>query len=136
MIVGVFTAIAVARSPRHHLRHGSAFPGEQKPVLIFEALQPARCDVVLGLCRGLVRLWFSRKPFSHRVSCYGEHRRISDNVHGVAAIEHTSSSSQRWPFRRKSKRISSRLSMFMNLAVTVFRSGPWSALVTERSLLA
>src|SRR5580698_11269681 len=38
LIVGVFTAITVARSPRHHLRHGAAFPGEQKPVLIFEAL--------------------------------------------------------------------------------------------------
>ena len=38
LIVGVFTAIAVARSPRHHLRHSRAFPGDQKPVLIFEAL--------------------------------------------------------------------------------------------------
>src|SRR5580704_6406628 len=47
LIIGVFTAIAVAGSPRHHLRHGRAFPGEQKPVLIFEALQPARRDVVL-----------------------------------------------------------------------------------------
>jgi len=41
LIVGVFTAIAVAGSSRHHLRHGRAFPGEQKPVLILEALQPA-----------------------------------------------------------------------------------------------
>src|SRR5450755_4304471 len=38
LVVGVFTAIAVTGSPRHHLRHGAAFPGEQKPVLIFEAL--------------------------------------------------------------------------------------------------
>ncbi len=38
---------AVAGSPRHHLRHSRAFPGEQKPVLIFQALQPARRDVVL-----------------------------------------------------------------------------------------
>src|ERR1700692_3948090 len=67
LIVGVFTAIAVAGSPRHHLRHGRAFPGEQKPVLIFEALQPARRYVVLDWRRGLVRLWFSRKPFSHLV---------------------------------------------------------------------
>jgi len=48
LIVGVFTAIAVAGSPRHHLRHGRAFPGEQKPVLIFEALQPAPRYVVLA----------------------------------------------------------------------------------------
>ena len=67
LVVGVFTAIAIAGSPRHHLRHGRAFPGEQKPVLIFEALQPARRDVVLDWCRGLVRLWFSRRPFSHLV---------------------------------------------------------------------
>src|SRR5205814_3448530 len=67
LIVGVFTAIAVARSPRHHLRHGRAFPGEQKPVLIFEALQAARRYVVLALRRGLVWLWFSREPFSHLV---------------------------------------------------------------------
>ena len=45
---GVFTAIAVAGSTRHHLRHGRAFPGEQKPVLIFEALQPAPRYVVLA----------------------------------------------------------------------------------------
>src|SRR5580692_6526217 len=67
LIVGVFTAIAVAGSPRHHLGHGRAFPGEQKPVLIFEALQAARRYVVLAWRRGLVPLWFSRKPFSHLV---------------------------------------------------------------------
>src|SRR6266700_2574869 len=67
LIVGVFTAIAVAGSPRHHLRHGRAFPGEQKPVLIFEALEPAPRDVVLASRRGLVPLWFSRKPFPHLV---------------------------------------------------------------------
>jgi hypothetical protein len=38
LIVGVVTPIAVASSPRHHLRLGGAFPGEQKSVLIFEAL--------------------------------------------------------------------------------------------------
>src|SRR5207237_8771185 len=64
LVVGVFTAITVAGSPRHHLRHGRAFPGEQKPVLIFEALQPARRYVVLASCRGLVPLWFSRNSFS------------------------------------------------------------------------
>ena len=31
-------------------------------MLIFEALQPAWGDVVLDWRRGLVRLWFSRKP--------------------------------------------------------------------------
>jgi Transcription elongation factor, GreA/GreB, C-term len=65
LIVGVFTAIAVASSPRHHLRHGRAFPGEQKPMLIFQALQPARRYVVLDWRRWLVRFWFSCKPFSH-----------------------------------------------------------------------
>src|SRR6266851_5390539 len=72
LIVGVFTAIAVAGSPRHHLRHGRASPGEQKPVLIFEALQAARRDVVLAWRRGLVPLWFSRKPFSHLVVFSGQ----------------------------------------------------------------
>jgi hypothetical protein len=67
LIVGVFTAIAVAGSPRHHLRHGRAFPGEQKPVLIFEALEAARRDVVLDMRRGPVRLWFSRETLSHLV---------------------------------------------------------------------
>src|SRR5258708_5545169 len=68
LIVGVFTAIVVAGSPRHHLRHGRAFPGEQKPVLILEALQPAPRYIVLDWRRGrLVPLWFSRKPFSHLV---------------------------------------------------------------------
>jgi len=36
-------------------------------VLIFEALQPAPRYVVLAWRRGLVPLWFSRKPFSHLV---------------------------------------------------------------------
>src|SRR5207302_889625 len=67
LIVGVFTPIAVAGGPGHHLRHGRAFPGEQKPVLILEALQPAPRYVVLASRRGLVSLWFSRKPFSHLV---------------------------------------------------------------------
>src|SRR5580698_1255410 len=65
LIVGVFTAIAVAGGPRHYLRHGRAFPGEQKPVLIFQALEAAPRNVVLDWRRGGVRLWFSRKPFSH-----------------------------------------------------------------------
>src|SRR5580700_10090926 len=67
LIVGVFTAIAVAGSPGHHLRHGRAVPGEQKSVLIFEALQPAPSYVVLASRRGLVPLWFSSKPFPHLV---------------------------------------------------------------------
>jgi hypothetical protein len=36
-------------------------------VLVFEALQPARRYVVLAVRRGLVPLWFSRKPISHLV---------------------------------------------------------------------
>ena len=66
-VVGVVTAIAVAGSLRHHLRHRRAFAGEQKPVLLFEALEPAGRYVVLDSRRGLVRLWFSGKPFSHLV---------------------------------------------------------------------
>ena len=58
LVVGVFTAISVPGSPRHHLHHGGALPAEQKLVLIFEALQPARRYVVLDSGRGLVRLWF------------------------------------------------------------------------------
>ena len=68
LIVGVFTSIAVARSPRHHLRHGGPFPGEQKMVLLFEALQPTRCDVVLASQRGLVWLRSSSEPFSQSVA--------------------------------------------------------------------
>src|SRR5215831_16728461 len=72
-IVGVFTAIAVAGSPRHHFRDGRAFPGEQKPVLILEALQSAPRYVVLASRRGLVPWWLSqafsssplRLPFHH-----------------------------------------------------------------------
>jgi hypothetical protein len=67
LIVGVFAPIAVTGSPRHHPRHGRAFPGEQKPELILETLQPARSYVVLAWCRGLVRFRFSRKTFSHLV---------------------------------------------------------------------
>src|SRR5215470_14409304 len=68
LIVGVLTAIAVAGSPRHHFRHGRTFPGEQKPVLIFEALQSAaRYVVFVPRCR-LVPLWSSRKPFPHLVN--------------------------------------------------------------------
>jgi hypothetical protein len=67
LILGVFAAIAVAGSPRHHLHHGRAFPGEQKPVLTFEALEAARRYVVLDWRRGLVPLRFSGKTFSHPV---------------------------------------------------------------------
>ena len=67
LIVGVFTAIAIAGSPRYHLRDGRTVPGEQKPVLVYEALQSARRYVVLALRPGLVPLWFSGKPFPHLV---------------------------------------------------------------------
>src|SRR5580658_1826976 len=65
LIVGVFTAIAVARSPCHHLRHRRAFPGKQKPVLLFKALEAVWRYVVLAWRRGVVRLRLSCKPFSH-----------------------------------------------------------------------
>src|SRR2546425_3510581 len=68
LIVGVLTTIAVTRGPRHHLGHCRSFPGEQKMVLVFEALQAARRDVVLDSRGGLICLRFSRKPFSHTVS--------------------------------------------------------------------
>ena len=64
LIVGVFTAIAVAGSPRHYRRHGTAFPGKQEPEFIVEALEAARRDVVFAL-RRLVRFWSSRKAVSH-----------------------------------------------------------------------
>src|SRR6185312_1620187 len=64
LIIGVLTAIAVARSPRDHFCHRRTLPGQQEPVLVFEALQTARGNVVLTWRRGLVPLRFSRKPFS------------------------------------------------------------------------
>jgi hypothetical protein len=45
---GVFTSIAVTGGPRDHLRQGGAFPGEEKLVLILEALQPTWRYVVLA----------------------------------------------------------------------------------------
>ena len=47
LIVGVLAAIAVAGRPGHDPCHRRPFPGEQKPMLVFESLQAARCDVVL-----------------------------------------------------------------------------------------
>src|SRR5260370_32022637 len=89
LIVGVFTAIAVAGGPRHHLRHGRAFPGEQKPVLIFEALQPAPRYVVLDSRRGLVRFWFSCKAFSHLVVLPGRVDYIGSTASSVFATVST-----------------------------------------------
>jgi hypothetical protein len=66
LIVGVFTAVAVARGPRDHLSHRRPFLTEQEPVLVLEPLQAARGDVVLDLgpaCLCVVRL--SRKRFGH-----------------------------------------------------------------------
>ena len=65
LIVGVFAAIAVAGSPRDHFHYGGTFPGEQKAVLILEAFEAARRDVVLDERRGFVRFWMSRKALSH-----------------------------------------------------------------------
>ena len=58
---------SVPAFPAFPSRPRISVPGEQKPVLIFKALQPARRDVVLAWRRGLVRFWLSRKPFSHLV---------------------------------------------------------------------
>ena len=79
LIVGVFTAIAVAGSLRHHLRHGRAFPGKQKPVLILETLQPARGYVVLAWRPGLVCFRFSRRPFKHLVIFQRNEVRVSES---------------------------------------------------------
>jgi hypothetical protein len=48
------------------------FPGEQKPVLIFEALQPAPRYVVLAWRRGLVPCGFLVNPFRISQSFQGE----------------------------------------------------------------
>ena len=53
LIVGVFTAISVARSPRHYLHHGRPILGEQKFALIFQALDSAWGDVVFAVIRHL-----------------------------------------------------------------------------------
>ena len=65
LIVGVFAAIAIAGSPCNDLRHGRAFPGEQKAVFIFEALQPCGCYVIFYMRCRLVRSWVSGEPFPH-----------------------------------------------------------------------
>ena len=67
LIVGVFAAIAVARRPGHHLGHRRPFPGEQKPQLVSESLQAARCDVVLdsrelGVCGLFGGVGRARRP--------------------------------------------------------------------------
>src|SRR6202023_759696 len=86
LIVGVFTAIAVTGSPRHYLRYSRAFPAKQKPVLILEAVQPARRYVVLALRRGLVRFRFSRKPFSHLVVLPAQIQSLPERVSGPTIL--------------------------------------------------
>ena len=90
VIVGVFTAIAVAGSPRHHLHHGRTFPGEQKPMLIFKPLEPARRDVVLDVRRGGVRSRVSRKPFSHLLVFPARvpDSSISDSTSGITTYQY------------------------------------------------
>src|SRR6185369_9562587 len=78
LIVGVLTAIAVARSPCHHFGHCGSFPCQQKSVLLFEALQAGRRDVVLDPRGGrVVALRFSGKTFSHTVGFGYVSRRIA-----------------------------------------------------------
>ena len=72
LIVGIFTAIAIARSSHHHLHHGRSILGEQKMTLIFQSFDPAWSDVVFAVVRRrLLRLRPSRKPFSHPRSSLG-----------------------------------------------------------------
>jgi hypothetical protein len=52
LVVGVLTAIAIARSPGHHLHHGRAILVEQEEALISEALQSAWSDVINAVVRG------------------------------------------------------------------------------------
>ena len=67
LVVGVFAAIAIAGSPRYDLRHDRAVLGEQKLVLLFQALKSAGRDVVLDVhCRRVV-LRSSRRAFAHFV---------------------------------------------------------------------
>jgi hypothetical protein len=47
LVVGVLTAITVARCPSNHLRHSWPFFGEQEPQLISQPLESARRNVVL-----------------------------------------------------------------------------------------
>ena len=66
LIIGVFTAIAIARSPRHHLHDRGTILGEQKMPLVFQSLQAAWSDVVGALIsRRLRRFRSSREPLSH-----------------------------------------------------------------------
>ena len=81
-IVGVVTAIAVARRPRHPLRHGRTLPGEQKAVLLCEALQAAGRDVVLAGWCGRVLGRFSGETLSQLVSPSGAHPRGATTLAG------------------------------------------------------
>ena len=66
-IVGVFAAIAVGGGPRHHLGHRRPFPVEQEPVLVLEALQSCRRDVVLDRPSGCLTHGFAQRPLGpHR----------------------------------------------------------------------
>src|SRR5581483_7227294 len=66
LVVSVFTAIAIARSPRHYLHHSRALPGEQKLALLFQAFEAAGSDVVFAVDRrGLLHLRSSGKALSH-----------------------------------------------------------------------
>ncbi len=49
LIVGIFTAIVIARSPGHHFHHGRTIFRKQEMPLIFQALETARGDVVCAM---------------------------------------------------------------------------------------
>jgi len=63
LIVGVFTAIAVAGSPRYDLHNGRTFSGEQKLVLVLEALQSVRRYVVFDCVAGSSACGLLVNPF-------------------------------------------------------------------------
>ena len=77
LIVRVFTAIAIACSPRYDLRHHRAVLVEQKLVLRFQALKSAGSDVVLRLHRRRVILRSSGRAFAHVILF---HRKIQPDL--------------------------------------------------------
>src|SRR5688572_11054698 len=75
LIVRVLAAIAVTRGPGDQLRHGRAFPGQQKSPLVNEPLQTARRDVVLDPRLRRPGIRFSREPLTHPDQGYPDPRR-------------------------------------------------------------
>src|SRR4029079_2436082 len=69
LIVGVLTAIAVAGGPRDDLGHRGTLPVQQELVLVLQALEPGRRDVVLGPWSRRLAHRFPERPLrSHPVA--------------------------------------------------------------------